>query len=316
MDNFRQVTRYPPESRPLREHPEQLRPFEPVPELDAARDAFGKPLKGLRIRSTQGPTFLGGNESTVLTIAVVNETNEIIAMRISNAVARAIADTTAPVAPLEAALNFNDKGSDGDAVASDGIYSARFAPAQQGFAAYAGTVRVMAEVSVAGQNAVVPFDVVYAPEVPATWLGVRDQIEEGSLSFYLKVQAKLPGVYMISARVFDAKGVPLALLQVQQHVSAGVQELKLPLFGALIRDHAPAFPLRLVDVEGYLLRPDALPDRLMLARQRGVIHTTASYAADNFSSAAWSNETRERALQQHVLDAQVAAQNLRALQSP
>lgn len=315
-NNYRDVTRYPPESRPLLGHPDQLRPFEPVVDVDAARDAFGKPLKGLRLRTTQTHAFLGGSESTVFTIAALNDQNEPLALVVSNAVAQAIPDTAAPVAPIQTQVRFNDQGADGDAIAMDGTYSARFTPAGQGFAAYAGTARVLAQVSANGQSGVVQFEVVYAPEVPATWLGVREAVEDGSLSFYFKIQAKIPGQYVGSARVFDANDKPLALLQFNNTVAIGPQELKMQLFGALIRDKAPAFPLRLVDVDGFLLRPHSFPDRLMMARQSGVIHSSGSYPVSRFSSAEWSNEERERHLREYGHDKQVAAEQVRSLQGP
>jgi hypothetical protein len=315
-NSYRDATRYPPESRPLMEHPDQVRPFEPVSEVIAARDASGKPIKGLSLRTTQDRVFMGGNESVVFTIAALNDRNEPIAMLISDAAAQSIPDTAAPITPIQTSIAFNDNGTGGDAVAFNGTYSARFTPANQGFASHAGTVRVLAQVSANGERGVVQFDVVYAPEVPATWLGVRDVVEGGSLSFYLKIQAKMAGQYVASARVFDANNQPLALLQFNNTVAAGAQELKMQLFGALIRDKTPAFPLRLVDVDGFLLKPDTFPDRLMMARQPGVVHTTGSYAISRFSSAEWASEERERYLKEYGRDEQEAAEQLRALQGP
>jgi len=314
--NYRNATRYPPESRPLLVHPDQVRPFEAVPEVDVARDAFGKPLKGLRLRTTQEHVFLGGSEAVVFTIAALNDQGEPLALLVSNAVAQPIPDTAAPVSHIQTPVTFNDKGTDGDAVALDGTYSARFTPASQGFSAHAGTVRVLVQVSANGQSGVVQFDVVYAPEVPATWLGVREAVEEGSLSFYLKIQARMPGQYVASARVFDANGKPFALLQFNDTVAAGTQELKMQLFGALIRDKVPAFPLRLIDVDGFLLRPDTFPDRLTMARQPGVIHTTGSYPISQFSSAEWSSKEREQNLREYGRDEQEAAEKIRSLQGP
>jgi hypothetical protein len=67
--SYRDATRYPPESRPINEHPDQVRPFEPIAENMPLRDASGKPAKGLSIRTTQERVFLGGAESVKFTIA-------------------------------------------------------------------------------------------------------------------------------------------------------------------------------------------------------------------------------------------------------
>ena len=72
-------------------------------------------------------------------------------------------------------------------------------------------------------------------------------------------------------------------------------------------------PLRLRDVDGFLLIPDTFPDRAMMARQSGVVHTSASYALDRFSPAEWSSEERERYLAEYSRDAETARAQLQRL---
>ena len=120
----------------------------------------------------------------------------------------------------------------------------------------------------------------------------------------------------MTGRVYDASGKPFALVQFNDEVPAGVTEFKLPLFGALVRDKAPIFPLRLVDVDGFLLRPDSFPDRSMMARQAGVVYTTSRYSLDRFSSAEWTSEERERYLKEYGRDMQEAKDRISSLQGP
>ena len=47
--SYRDATRYPHESRPISEHPDQVRPFDPVTEIKTLRDASGRAVKGLRL---------------------------------------------------------------------------------------------------------------------------------------------------------------------------------------------------------------------------------------------------------------------------
>lgn len=82
---------------------------------------------------------------------------------------------------------------------------------------------------------------------------------------------------VVSGRVDDANGVPFALVQFNDEVATGSREFKLQVFGALVLDKRPAFPLRLRDVDGFLLIPDKFPDRATMARQPGVVHTSANY---------------------------------------
>jgi hypothetical protein len=146
-----------------------------------------------------------------------------------------------------------------------------------------GTIRVLVFVRADGKEGVAHFDVIYTDETPATWAGVREAQEAGSLNFYLKANIRVAGRYVVSARVDDARGQPFALLSFNEELPAGAQEFKLHLFGALIRDKRPQFPLRLRDVDGFLLIPDKFPDRLMMARRPGVVYTSGSYSADSFS---------------------------------
>ena len=73
------------------------------------------------------------------------------------------------------------------------------------------------------------------------------------------------------------------------------------MFGKLIRDAAPAMPLRLRDVDGFLLRQpegkgegEAEPDREHLPLLAGYVHTSGSYPPAVFSSREWQSEERDR----------------------
>lgn len=312
--SYRDATRYPHTSRPIAEHPDQVTPFAPVEELKALRDANGKGAKGVRLRTRQDRVFMGGAESVLFSIEALDNSNHPVPLNIQRSSAQTMPDTTTPVNLISAEVPFNDDGVGPDINARDGSYSARLTPAEQGFAAYAGTIRVVVQLSANGEQGAVAFDVIYSPTVPATWTGAREAQENGSLNFYLKAQVKEAGRYVVSARVYDAHGTPFALLQFNDEVKAGTQEFKLNLFGALIRDKNPAFPLSLVDVDGFLLKENTFPDRTMMARQSGVVLTSKGYAVSSFSAAEWSSEERERYLHEYGQDMQAAQDALNRLQ--
>lgn len=304
--SYRDATRYPPESRPIDEHPDQLRPFDPVVEELPLRDASGKPLKDLRLRTTQERVFASGAESSRFTIEAMDGTGRAVPIQVQRSAAQTIPDSKTLITIIQANVPFTDDGMGADEVAGDGKYSGRLAPASQGFAGHSGTIRVLVQLSANGEQGVAAFDLVYTPAVPATWAGVREAPEDGGLNFYLKAQVKTAGRYVASARVYDANGVPFALLQFNEEVAAGPAEFKLPLAGALIHDRQPAFPLQLVDVEGFLLRPDTFPDRAMMPRQAGVVHSSRRYELDSFSSAEWQSEERARYLAEYGRDVKEA----------
>jgi hypothetical protein len=118
---------------------------------------------------------------------------------------------------------------------------------------------------------------------------------------------------VVNARVVDARGQPLALLSFNDEVGTGSQRFRLTLFGRLIRDAQPAFPLRLQDVEGFLLLPDQFPDRAMLPRRAGVVYSSQRYGLDRFSDAEWQSEERSRYLTEYQNDVDRASQDLAGL---
>jgi hypothetical protein len=308
--SYRDATRYPPESRPLSEHPDQVRPFEAIAEDLPLRDGSGKPAKGMQIRTTQEKVFVAGGESVRFTIEAEDGSGRPVPLVVERSIAQGMPDTKTLITIISAEVPFADNGAAPDDVAGDGKYTALLTPAIQGFANHKGTIRVLADVNADGQKGVVPFDVVYVPDVPASWTGSREALEEGSLNFYLKAQVRMPGRYVVTGRVFDASGAPLALLQFNDEVPAGPAEFKLSLAGVLVRDKNPAFPLKLVDVEGFLLQPDTFPDRAMMPRQAGQVHASKRYDVNSFSGAEWQGEERARYLAEYGRDVEQARREI------
>ena len=314
--SYRDATRYPYDSRPMAEHPDQVRPFAPIAEELKMRDANGDVVKGVRLRTNQERVFLSGTESVKFSIAAVDDSDRPLPLVIRSAQAQSVPDSRTPIKLVQTSVVFSDDGTGADAIPGDGIYSGRLTPATQGFKSHSGTIRLLIEMAADGQQGVAHFDVVYAPDVPATWAGVREALEAGSLSFYLKANVRLAGRYVVSARVDDANGVPFALLQFNDEVGTGSREFKLHVFGALVLDKSPAFPLRLRDVDGFLLVPDQFPDRATMARQPGLVHVSAIYPKSRFSPAEWSSEERQRYLTEYGKDADTARRKVEELAGP
>ena len=311
--SYRDATRYPHDSRPMAENPDQVRPFAPVTEELKLLNDKGESIKGVRLRTSQERVFLSGLESVRFAIQAVDDNNLTLPLTIRNASARSIADSRTPVKNIQANLSFTDNGSGADDTAGDGNYTARLSPAAQGFEDYNGTIRTLVDVTANGQQGVVQLDVIYTPDVPATWGGVREAVEAGSLNFYIKLNVRQAGRYVISGRVDDSNGVPFALMQFNDELAAGTREVRLQVFGALIRDKTPGFPLQLRDVDGFLLIPDKFPDRAVMARRAGVIYTSARYQRDRFSPSEWTSEERERYLTEYGKDAETARRQVQDL---
>jgi hypothetical protein len=306
LQAYQHASRYPFDSRPLAEHADQTRPFDPIEREAPARSGDGKALKGVRLRLMQDRVFASGDEAVGFTVSAFNEEGKPLPLRVSRAVAMDMPEPGTQAARPPVPLDFNDSARPPDTRASDGQWAGRLQPAGQGYGDFAGTLRVALELVVDGQPGTAAFDVMYDPLVPARWSGAaREQLQAGSLDFKLQAQIAQAGRYVVSGRVYDALGKPLALLQFNQELPVGAQEVKLQLFGKLIHDLAPAFPLTLRDVQGFLLR-EQHPDRAMMPRWAGVVHQTASYPLSAFSKAEWSSEERDRYLAELARDVERA----------
>lgn len=314
LNTYADSTRYPHESQPASAHADQMHPNRPVEEDLPLRLANGKTAEGLTLHTSQERVFVQGSESVRFTVSVRDRDSQAQPLRIVRAGAREIpAPRTASAYPA-VQMPFNDEAQSGDLAAGDRIYSAVLQPSTQGFAGLHGQIRVEVFLEVASQQAYTYFDIVYTPDAPATWLGeVREAIEGGSLNFYLKAQVAQAGRYVVSARVDDASGASFALVGFNDELATGTQEVKLTLFGKLVRDGQPAFPLRLRDVDGFLLIPDAFPDRRLMPRLQGVVHTSKTYTLASFSDAEWSSEERTRYLTELTRDVREAENRLAEL---
>jgi hypothetical protein len=296
LERYRAGTKYPQESRPAAEHADQLYPNRPVEEERAMHMADGKADASVQIKTSQTRIYVGGGETVTFSIKAQDRSGETLPLLVTRAVAQGLTFQGSRGTP-QIALPFADDGGNGDAAAGDGILSATLAPAMTGLANFDGTIRVTANYHVGDRAGVTFFDIIHTPQTPAVWSGsIREAVEDGSLIFYLKAEVRQAGRYLVNARVDDAQGKPFALLNFNEMLSAGPQEIRLPLFGKLIHDQAPAFPLRLRDVDGYLLKEDTDPDRALMPRLPGVAYVTKAYSPKIFSDEEWQSEQRSRYL--------------------
>jgi len=306
LQAYRAAAQYPHESRPIEEHPDQVRPFAPIEEERSLRMPGGTAPQGVKLRTTQERVFASGAESSRVTLRLEDLQGRVLPLRATRAVMKEVTPPGATSSTAEFVMPLT--------TAPDGALVAVMHPAAQGFATFAGTVRLEMLLDHAGQPGFIYFDLNYSPETAATWQpGVREALEEGSLAFYLKAQVLQPGRYVVSARIDDAKGEPLAIALFNRELPAGLQEIRLPVFGKLIRDKAPAFPLQLRDVEAFLLLENRFPDRVMLPRRAGVQHTSKAYALASFSADEWASEERDRYLAELGKDVAEAQKKVEAL---
>jgi hypothetical protein len=141
---------------------------------------------------------------------------------------------------------------------------------------------------------------------------VREAVENGSLNFYLKAEVRQAGRYIVTGRVDDAKGKPFALVTFNDLLQTGPNEVRLTMFGKLMRDQEAALPLTLRDVDGYLLKENTDPDRALMPRLEGKAFVGKPHPLKAFSDAEWDSEERSRYLDEFGKDLALARSALAA----
>jgi hypothetical protein len=290
LDTYVQATKYPPASRPLSEHPDQI---EPLNKVD--HQQFLVPGGQSRLRLRYDRSFLVGDDAVVIQLSGEDSVGNPLPCEIISASA-----TEAPFSPntgrhSAVTLSFTGDGHGGGAVAD--TFTTRFQPARQGFAQHLGGIRIAVRARVGDEEGATGFDVYYTPTPPAVFTrAVREVLENGSLSLYLGINVQKAGHYIITARVDDTAGNGFAYLSFNDEVQEGAREIPLVLFGKLIRDRHAGAPFRLRDVEGFLLKEDTDPDRELVQPLLGTVHTTRAYPESAFSDEEWQSEQRTRTI--------------------
>jgi hypothetical protein len=314
LDNYRAKTIYPHESRPFEDHADQMYPNRPIVE-EKKLYRPGDEVKDLvQLRTSQERIYVAGAESVVFTIGAFDEQGNSVPLKITQAAAFDPPQGNKPSKRNRINVAFNDVGGNGDAIAGDSTLSTRFQPSTQGFENYTGAIRLELFLSVGEQTGFTFFDMYFSPDPPAVWTSaIREAVENGSLSLYLQTNVRLAGRYVAAGRLDDANGQPFAFAAFNDELGEGKREIKLTVFGKLIHDKQPAFPLRLRDIDAFLLNPDSDPDRVLMPRIPGLAHTTKKYTVNNFSASEWQSEERERYLRELANDVAIARARVEAL---
>jgi len=310
LETYVAGTRYPPESRPIREHPDQEQLGAPERTRPISKDA-----PEVQLKLKQDKVFVAGDEAVLFSVGCENAARTPLPCEVVGGMAHEAEHMLGEGVPVNGVpLAFLDNGSGGDALAGDGTSTARFQPSKQGFPLYSGTLRISFQVRSGKAGGRAFFDILYTPAPPARFTGkVREAVEQGSLHLYLGLQVRKAGRYVVAGRVDDEAGVPFAYVSFNEELPEGAQEVKLTVFGKLILDEAPTFPLKLRDVEGFLLKESGDPDRELLTTLRGYVYTTREHPVSAFSADEWQSEERTRYIDEYTKDVNEAQKQLEAV---
>lgn len=294
--------RYPPDSRPAGHHPDQLYPNRAVLETNPMRVEGGDSDPAIQLQTSQSRVYLAAGETARFSLRAVDADGQPLPLVVTRALAQGMTYGASRAAPRVALEVAGDGG---------GAWRAHLAPAQTALAGFHGTIRLEVRYHAGGQEGFVLFDVVHSPQLPATWgAPPSEAIGDNALRFALPLDVRLPGRYVVTGRIDDAAGRPFALATFNDVLGQGAQQVRLHVHGKLLHDGAPRLPLRLRDVEGYLLRENADPDRLLLPRLEGTVFASRTSTLDGVPDAEWRSEERSRYLAEYAKDRNAARARL------
>lgn len=303
--SYLQQTRYPHTSRPAGQHPDQLYPNQPVRESNPLRVQGGDSDPAVLVQSAQSRVYLAAGETVAFSLRAVDAQGVALPLVVSRALAQGMAAPGTRAAP-SVTLVFAQDGDD---------WRATFAPHAGALARFHGTIRSEVRFSAGGRTGIVWFDVIYSPELPAIWSGApHEAIGQDALEFTLPLDVRIAGRYVVSGRIDDALGRPFALASFNELLGQGTQAVPLRVHGKLLHDAnpRPLLPLVLRDVEGYLLRENADPDRLLLARREGPVLVSRTLSLAGVPDREWQSEERSRYLAEYAKDRSAARDRLSA----
>jgi len=293
--------RYPHDSRPAGHHPDQLYPNQALLETNPMRIENGDSDAAIQLQTSQSRVYLAAGEQAVFSLRAVDGSGQPLPLVVTRALAQGVTYGASRAAP-RVAVPFTE---------DDGAWSAPLAPAQTALAGFHGTIRLEVRYHAGGRAGFVLFDVLYSPLLPAVWRGgAREKVAGGALQFSLPLDVRLAGRYVVTGRIDDAGGRPFALATFNDLLGQGTQQVRLKVHGKLLHDGAPRLPLRLRDVDGYLLREDADPDRLLLPRLEGQVFASQTATPDGVPDTEWHSEERSRYLAEYAKDRKLARARL------
>jgi hypothetical protein len=272
-DDYRALAQYPPWSRPFNDEGE-----DPI-----LRDRLVSPVTAAGPDGAE-PTLVVfpdqvGFEApdAVLLYAYLSVGDARVG---ANAITGTI--TSEALQPL-AALTYVDDGSNGDRVAGDYLYSARFEPGPE-FApelSESFLVRVVAE-TLDGEPRAAATSFLYSNPHARLTGNYRDAIVDGSLAIDAEVEVQRPGRFHLEGTLYSRDGRrPIGEAHVAGELGTGRQWMRLTFFGRIVNQSQVDGP--------YLLRFLALSTTTAMpnAKNRLVVdaHVTGPYRFAQFSPA-------------------------------
>jgi hypothetical protein len=207
-------------------------------------------------------------------------------------------------------FHFVDDGTGGDVRASDGVSTATVdAGTLRAWAPEGGALRVSVRVRVGEREPLdLSADFLVAGDRGARFDGsVSERLVGGSVVYSVGLDVRRPGTYYVSGLVFDASEQPVGYATWQKPLSAGRATAELTFVGLLFHDKNAKAPFVLRTVTGKRLADAGEKHDVPLASLGGE-YPSRRYALSELSTEEWQSPERAAQLR--------AAEELRASAAP
>lgn len=299
LDSYLKWARYPPQSRPLSDHPDLLTTSTGSSRKQLFVRKSGVKRTDVIVSVSQSAAFVVGDESVLFQVTCESE-GRVLPCAITGAEASAV-PVPEGVRPVQ--VRFADDGVNGDEKAADSTFTALFKPSATSLAGKDARIGVAVWLRYQGDDGQVFFQIDYTAAEPARFTGkVTEALENGSLALDLEMEVTKPGRYVLAARVDDANGNGFAFLDHNAELAAGTAKARMIVFGKLVKDTHAVAPFKVRDLNGFLLKEDTSPDREVIRDVKGVFFTTKAWADADFSNAEWQSEEKKRHVDEFTKD--------------
>lgn len=229
------------------------------------------------LRLTQSAEFLGPGE--VATLGVEAELGGRPApVTITRADLMAAGDAEHHVL---SAVEFRDDGKPPDETPGDGLTTGAVTLPREPAAERA--FQVVLGLSIDGVTQELAFRLARRSDAGRFTGRVTDRLDHGDVAFDLGMDAKRPGTWAVTGRLYDAAGRGMAVLTAAAELHGGTGTVTLRAFGKLLRDEGVPGPWVLRDVSAFLVGDEGAaigPD--------GAQHRTRAYALTDLGNDPWS----------------------------
>lgn len=182
---------------------------------------------------------------------------------------------------------YRDDGTDGDAEAGDGIYTAAFVPGPESDGRLSTSYMLQVRATTLGdEERFATTSFLYSwPDAQLTG-AYRDLLVDGSLHVQAEVEVTAPGRFHLEGTLYDASGTEaLAWAQTAAELPEGRHWMTLPFYGLILHERGIDGP--------YLVRNLALSTASAMPNAKNRVardvHVTAAYRATQFTDAAFGD---------------------------